>query len=132
MSLAAGVPSATVDETGRSIYDGSGPRISPVSPQPRDARAEAPIQAEPGAMPANNGFRLDDDERVGPSIPERAQRHPEEPVAAFEAGPGMLALEHRELLAQDENLQTEVVAGAEEGKQVRRKCGGKLDHEPGG
>ena len=43
-----------------------------------------------------------------------------------------IALEHRELLAQDENLQAEVVAGAEKGKQVRRKCGGKLDHEPGG
>jgi hypothetical protein len=38
-------------------------------------------------MPADNGFRLDDDERVEPSTPEGAQRHPEEPVVALEAGP---------------------------------------------
>jgi hypothetical protein len=37
-----------------------------------------------------------------------------------------------ELLVQRENLQAEIVAGTKEGKHVRKKCGGELDHEPGG
>ena len=80
-------------------------------------------------MPADNGFRLDDDERVDPSIPEGAQRHPEEPVAAFEAGPRTPPLEDGELLAQRENLQTEVVAGANEAEEIFQECEQYLSHE---
>ena len=38
------------------------------------------------------------------------------------------ALEHRESLAQYENLQAEVVAGAKEGAEVDQNCKSKLDH----
>ena len=40
----------------------------------------------------------------------------------------MAAFEHRELLAQGENLQAKIVAGAKEAEKVGQKCEGKLDH----
>ncbi len=81
-------------------------------------------------MPTDDGFRSDDDERIGPAIPEGAQHHPEQAVAALEAGPGMPSLEHGELLAQGENFQAEVVAGAKEAEEIGKECGSELGHEP--
>jgi hypothetical protein len=38
------------------------------SARERDARAEAPVEAEAGPMPAHDGFRFEDDECIVPAI----------------------------------------------------------------
>ena len=81
-------------------------------------RAQAPIEPKARAMPSNNGFGLDQDERFHPPRPATPQRDPEQAVEAAEAGSRMFALEHRDLLAQGQNLQTKIMARAEEREQV--------------
>jgi len=65
-------------------------------------------------MPAHDGLGLDDNQGIRPAIEDGAQSHPEQSVAAPEVRPGAATFEQSELLAQGENLQTEVVAGAKE------------------
>ena len=45
-----------------------------------DSGDPRPIQTKPGAMPVHDGSRSDQDERLGPSGPERSQRNPEQLV----------------------------------------------------
>lgn len=89
---------------------------------PAVARAEAPVEPEPGAMPAHHGFRLDHNERIHPARPEAPQRHPEQAVEVVEARPGVLAFENGELLAQGEYLQAKIMARPNEGSQVQEEC----------
>ena len=73
-------------------------------------------------MPAKHGLELDQDERFHPARPEPPQRDPEEAVKVVEAGSRMLALECGKLLAQGENLETKVMARANERAQVGEEC----------
>ena len=97
----------------------------------RGTRPESPVQPKSSAVPADHSLGFDQDERVAPTIPECVQRHPEQAVATSKMGPRMLAFEHRELLTQGENLQAEIVAGTEEGAQIRQNCEGELGHDRG-
>lgn len=91
--------------------------VDPWSAQTGDARGEAPVEAEACTVSTHDSLRFDNEEDVGPAIPKEAQRHPNKPVAAFEAGSRMPALEDGKLLAQGEDLQAEIVAGAQEGAE---------------
>ena len=62
------------------------------------------------------------------AIPDRRQRHPEQPVAMLEMGPRMPAFEDGELLPQCENLQAEVVARAQETAEIDEKFGCQFRH----
>ena len=43
-----------------------------------DSGDPRPIQTKPRSMPVHDGSRSDQDERLGPSGPERSQRNPEQ------------------------------------------------------
>jgi hypothetical protein len=45
-----------------------------------------PVDAEPGAVPAHDGVRLDDGEGFGPAAPIPAQQDPEDPVRRPDVG----------------------------------------------
>jgi len=85
---------------------------------PVATRAQAPVEPKAAAMPSNNGFGLDQDERFHPARPDPPQHDSEHAVNTVESGPWMLALEHGHLLAQGENLETKVVGCAKERAQV--------------
>jgi hypothetical protein len=70
---------------------------------------QTPVQAETGAMPADHGLGSDYQESLLPSRPEAARENPEEFVQRAELGPGMLALQDRELLAKRQILQQKAV-----------------------
>jgi len=85
---------------------------------PAATRAQAPVEPEAGAMPADDGLGLDHDQRIGPARPKAPQSQPEQAVEVVQAGPWMFALEHGDLLAQGKNLQTKIMACAKERAQV--------------
>ena len=76
---------------------------------PRSAAARtgapAPVESEPGAMPADHSLRFYYEEDIGPAGPEAAEGGPEETVARIQGRPRSLAFEHGDLLAQSEDLQ---------------------------
>ena len=60
----------------------------------------APIAFESLAVPVNDRFRLNDDERRSPVRPQSRQAHPEGPIAWTQLRPFDRLLEHRHLLSQ--------------------------------
>ena len=62
------------------------------------AGAPAPVEAESGAMPADHGFGLDNDENFGPTGPTTAEGKPEDPVQPVQLGSPPLTFEHGDLL----------------------------------
>src|SRR5215472_7355748 len=73
-----------------------------------------PVEAEAGAVPADDRLGSDDDEDVAPARPCATKRCPEQTVHGAEGGPGSLALEHGDLLAQGEDFERGVGSTAQE------------------
>jgi hypothetical protein len=94
------------------------------------ARKEAPVAAEPGAMPADDSLRLHDYQQVRPSRPPTPEAQPEQAIPRTQLRSGFLTLEDADLLSQGDELQSEVMSGAEEGTEPRKKRQEKRDHEP--
>ena len=92
-------------------------------------RPPAPIQAKAGAMPADDGLRLDNQEDLGPAGPEAAEGGPEEAVARIQGRPWSLAFEHGDLMAQGEDLQRGIASCTEENTESLQHSHEKLDHE---
>lgn len=69
-----------VDEFAQVFADAFSSRTLPMPREPR------PIKLEPFAMPANNGLRLNEDQRLLPSVPETPQYHPEQFLRGNKAG----------------------------------------------
>jgi hypothetical protein len=67
--------------------------------------APAPVEAEAGAVPCDDGFGFDDEEDIGPAGPEATEDAPKEPVASVEGRPRALAFEHGDLLAEGKDFQ---------------------------
>jgi hypothetical protein len=68
-------------------------------------------------VPANDGFRHDDDEGLLPSRPDPPSDYPEELIEEDEARARMSTLQRDELLTQREILEEESSAPAKEGHQ---------------
>jgi hypothetical protein len=85
---------------------------------PRPAAAQpgshTPIEAKTGAMPANDGVRVHNDERFRPSGPELSQQYPEQPIWRTQPRSGPFPFEHRNLLAKRKQFEGDVRAAAEE------------------
>ncbi len=64
----------------------------------KPTRFPMPERLEAGPMPANDGLRFYDDQRVSPLRPQAPKRDPEDPVYESQSGARPLRLEHRELL----------------------------------
>jgi hypothetical protein len=80
-------------------------------------------------VPADNGFRGDDDERVLPPRPEPTNNKPEELVDQNEPWPGVPTFENGELLPQHKVLKNEMslpTKEAEEGSETEPK---QADHD---
>ena len=102
------------------------PRSSRAAPRP-----PAPIPAETGAVPADDGLRLDDDQRIFPTGPAVAQCDPEQAIQRPYGRPGALAFEHGELLSEGEDFQRRFSArekeNADTAKRARMKA---ITNEP--
>src|SRR5215469_14179427 len=68
-------------------------------------RNPLPVQFEPCTMPANDGIRLHQDQRLSPPGPEATQRNPEKSIAIRESWLRTASSQDRELLTQREILQ---------------------------
>src|SRR5262249_47002507 len=60
-------------------------------PSPTGTGPPPPVESKAGAMPADDGLRLDNEEDIGPAGPEAAERGPEEAVAKIQGRPRSLA-----------------------------------------
>ena len=85
-------------------------RSGPVSRNPR------PIQPETLAVPADNGLRLDEDQRLLPANPQPPQHHPEQLVASNKPGLRMLPFENAELLSKSQVFEEQVAARAKQSR----------------
>jgi hypothetical protein len=63
------------------------------------------IKAEAGAMPADHGVGLHDDQDVGPAGPTVAESGPEKAIQGVQFGPWPLSLEDCDLLSEGQYLE---------------------------
>jgi hypothetical protein len=96
--------------------DQSGDRQARRRPAHRARRRQLrPVFRESTALPAQDGVRGHDHQRVPPSAPELGEADPEQAVSTTEPGPLHCSLIHRELLAQSDVLKCQLpVAAAQE------------------
>ena len=73
-------------------------------------RLPLPVVLPALAVSMNDGVGLDENERVAPFFPESAEENPEHAIGVVDLGALHAALQHRELLAQCEVFQGELVA----------------------
>ena len=92
------------------------------------SRPPTPVQTKTGTVPADDGFRLHDNEEVGPPRTEAAQRSPEEPIEGVQEWTGTLALQYGDLLAQGEHLERGVPTSAEEDPDCGQEGQDELEH----
>jgi hypothetical protein len=89
-----------------------------------------PVQTKTGAVPADHGLGLHDDENLGPARPNLTEARPEEPVQPIQPGTGSLPLEHGDLLSEGENLEGGVTATTEEDANGGQESKDELEHKP--
>ena len=69
-------------------------------------------------MPGDDGFRFHNDQGLGPTRPELAERNPKQPIEAVQFGTRLFPLPNSELLAKSSGLQSKFVARHEQGPDV--------------
>ena len=65
-------------------------------------------------MPADDGFRLNDDQHFRPSRPEALEHHPEQSVQPVQSRTRMFAFEYGDLLSQGEDFESQIAATSKE------------------
>ena len=73
-----------------------------------------PVETETGAVPADDGLGLHDDEDVGPAGRKAAEGRPEESVQRVQYWPRPFAFEHGDLLSEGEDFEGGIASTAEE------------------
>ncbi len=76
-------------------------------------RAPSPVPAKPGLMPADDGLRLNQNQRHFPTRPELLEQDPEHPVRSSHARSGSFGRKNDELLPQGQILKKEITPGTE-------------------
>ena|ERR1035437_383542 len=99
---------------------------SHAGPMPRKPR---PIQLEPCAMPANDGFRLHEDQCPFPSRPEPPQDHPEQFVGNGKSRLWPLLFQNAKLLTQRQVFQEEVAARTDRANEQDEQEPQRTRHE---
>jgi hypothetical protein len=94
---------------------------------PREPR---PIQFEPRPVPANDGLRLNEDQRPFPPRPEPPQDHPEEFVESGKSRLRVLLLQNAELLVQSQVFQKQMMAGIDRSDEQDKQEPQRTKHEP--
>src|SRR5260370_6759007 len=102
------------------------------SPYLAESRDPRPIQTKPRSMPVHG----DQDERLGPSGPERSQRNPEPLVQGSESTARLLRVPSQQLPTESQVLEDEVLPGTESADQPAeemserhnqgKNCSGKI------
>ena len=82
-------------------------------------------------MPADNGFRFDDDQDVAPRRPKPAEQNPEYPILGSEPGVRTFSLEYAQLLTEGKDLEAQAVTRTEEGVEEGEEADEKANHAPG-
>ena len=77
----------------------------------------SPVESESRSVPADNGFRGDDDERPLPLHPQSTDRNPEELVKQVKRWPRTTPFQDGQLLPQREVLKNEVSSPAKEAEE---------------
>ena len=72
-------------------------------------------------MPADDGLRFHDHQRARPFRPPTPEAQPEETIAKSQLGSRVLTFEDADLLPQGDELQPQVISGAEEHTEPREK-----------
>ena len=91
-------------------------------------RLPSPEKAKTGAVPADHGVWLDDDQDIGPARPEAGKDQPEGAVAVPKAGAARCAPQVRQLLAQSQVLDRQIHVGTEGGTQGSKKAQDQSNH----
>ncbi len=86
--------------------EGADLRGDPGPPTTASPRLPAPVQPKAFAVPAHQGVRLEEDERLEAAGPEAVEPDPEEALGATETEPfAVSGSDHCQLLTQSEELQ---------------------------
>ena len=78
---------------------------------------QLPIQAKPGSVPTDDGFRGDQEERLPPTRPKASRNYPEESVEVSKAWTRSAPLQHGQLLTQCQILKEETLSRAKKANQ---------------
>src|SRR5262249_31489779 len=89
-----------------------------------------PVAPETGAMPADHGFGLHDEENIGPAGPQTLQGSPEQPAERSQSGTWSLAIEDGNLLAESKNFQGDIATSTEEDATRGKQRQDEFEHEP--
>ena len=93
------------------------PRRRSSSNLPPDSGGQPPVHTKTSPVPADDGFRCDDDEGLLPSRPDPPSDYPEELIEEVEARARMSTLQRDELLTQSEILEKETSPPAKKADQ---------------
>lgn len=74
---------------------------------PPDSGDQPTVHAKTSPVPADDGFRRDDDEGLLPNQPDPPGDYPEEPIEETDARARVSTLQRNELLTQSEILEKE-------------------------
>ena len=93
-------------------------------------RCPSPVQSETGAVPANHGIGLHDQEHAFPARPEAPECDPEQPIETIQGRPWPFSFEDCELLSQSDHLQRGVGPRAKEDSDSAQESNNQIEHEP--
>ena len=82
-------------------------------------------------MPPHDGFRLHDDEPLGPAAPRSSHRYPECPIGVVELQPRPLQLQRPDLLSQGDILENKIGPRPKSRSKSTDNDGEKHDEELG-
>jgi hypothetical protein len=100
--------------------------LSNAGPMPRE---QCPIQPEARAMPANDCFRLDENQHLLPSGPESPQRHPEQFVGNGKSRLRTPTFQNSGLLPKSQVFQEEVATRAKDLSGQNERKSHQAQHE---
>jgi hypothetical protein len=79
-------------------------------------------------MPAHNGSRSNQDERLGPPRPERFQGDPEQLVQGSQSTARSLGVQREQLLTESKIFEDEVLSGTESTDNPSEEMSERRDH----
>jgi len=94
-------------------------------------RSKPPEQTEACSMPGDDSLWFDDDQDAFPCRPEAAEQNPEHPILDFQPRSRLSALEHSQLLTENEDLKSKTAAGTEKGTEAVQESCRECNHERG-
>jgi hypothetical protein len=97
----------------RQAFDQTANLAADLRPATASPGSPAPIKTEAGAVPADHGFRLDDNQDFSPAGPIMAKSGPEESIQAIQFWPWPFSFEHGNLLSEGQNFEGDITSTAE-------------------